>query len=292
MSDTEIDGTEDTGAEGTTTETTVAETSTAVTTEPAADATSVADAESASQDTTTPQSEAAEVPAAAESTQATQTEVISEMPVAGDTTPSAEVTSASSTTTVEDIPASISAPVIEEVAEKTSDDNNEIMVLDGCSLAGYSPEVRQLIRNVYAGDDASAIQALSVVLGYVENMSPKAVVREKDGCMYQINFFRTLQHYINFGGSGFRQFFITLLAIVNELKADNVFNERYALRFLPNMAMGHEDRQAFQSLYHILVTTSNPSTRFMSIKQIDMNHALKHGYTAEGRQRLLNFYHG
>ncbi len=157
-------------------------------------------------------------------------------------------------------------------------------------LGLLTPELRAHVENILNGDDVLAKLTLGDIIAYARNMSPTTPVTEAEGSLHQVSLFRSLVNIINTGCKDFRLFYSVFLAMVEELKVDHVFNERFINRFHPTIPLGHDDRQAFQFLVHLFLTTSDATTRSRNLTQIDLNRAVAKGLNEAGKKRLLNFY--
>lgn len=245
-----------------------------------------------------PQQEAAAEEAVVEQAAAAQDAPVEEAPVAQEAaavqeTPVPEVAAVAEEAPVVEQAAEVAVQAEPEAAVEVVVAEKEQTIYDQAVtqiLGLLTPELRAHVENILNGDDVLAKLTLGDIIAYARNMSPTTPVTEAEGSLHQVSLFRSLVNIINTGCKDFRLFYSVFLAMVEELKVDHVFNERFINRFHPTIPLGHDDRQAFQFLVHLFLTTSDATTRSRNLTQIDLNRAVAKGLNEAGKKRLLNFY--
>jgi hypothetical protein len=62
------------------------------------------------------------------------------------------------------------------------------------------------------------------------------------------------------------------------------------MRFMDNVALHTGDRKAFATLTQTLSILADPKSRALAMSQVNMERALENGLTADGRNRVLNYF--
>ena len=126
---------------------------------------------------------------------------------------------------------------------------------------------------------------------YVKNMTPGVAHHENQGMQQQVKLFRTLQTILRTKGQEFNQIYGWALAFIHQHR-DGAFSEYYAFRYFDKLNISSIDRRRFERILSMMLTTSDPSLRSKSIKQVDFNAALADFNDSEMYQRVTSFYQG
>ena len=154
----------------------------------------------------------------------------------------------------------------------------------------FTDELKEYIRKLLADGSPLVKLTTNEILDYARNLAPRTPVDEVRGGQYQVRFYRAIVNIINNGPADFRLFYGVFLRMVHELRADHVFNERYLMRFLPNMPLDERDRRGFQYLMNLFATTADAATRAQVLRQTDLSKAVSYGLTDVGQKRLISYY--
>lgn len=123
---------------------------------------------------------------------------------------------------------------------------------------------------------------------YIAAMEVNKPITERDGARWQSVLYRQITSTINRPDNFFEENFENLLRLFRE-NAKGVFGPASVTRFLDEIELTPEDRQAFECLVHLLAMVADPRSRQQALKQIDVNMALAHGVTEQGRQRVADY---
>ena len=152
-----------------------------------------------------------------------------------------------------------------------------------------SQALADLINKTKASGDRVSCDTIDGFLTYIEEMKPGRQMQPSDGARHQVNLYRLIQFFVNTQSNDFNNLFATILKIVDEFK-DGAFNGRYAFRFTESMVLNKNDINSFTRFMNLLTTASAVKGRQEAIRQIDFNRTLEHGFTDEGKQRVLHFF--
>lgn len=128
------------------------------------------------------------------------------------------------------------------------------------------------------------------IYAYIANMKPKMPITPEDGARNQVALYRNLSTLFNRVEGDFGQVFPAVLKLFDHHQ-DGVFAMTHRFRFMDQAhQLGTKERVAFQNFIHVLTTTASPQGRASVLKQIDMNKALEHGVSEEGKNRVRSFF--
>lgn len=125
---------------------------------------------------------------------------------------------------------------------------------------------------------------------YVKEMQPNRPTNPEEGAQHQAALWTIIKFVLNRKGSQFVALYAQLLATVLEHRR-GCFNERYVYRFHDNLRMSNADRRNFARVLNLLLTTCDPKTRQLSLRQIDLTASLRDLADNEMQQRVVGFYH-
>lgn len=157
-------------------------------------------------------------------------------------------------------------------------------------LALFPEETQRYIVAFLTSDELIARETMENILSYVRYMSPTTPNTPETGGQWQATLYHAITGIINRGCQEWNTFYGVFLQIVNTLKADHVFKATMINRFLEESPLTESDRRAFSRLVHVFVTTSDAATRSFSVRQVNLDAALKEGVTDAGRQRIKAYY--
>lgn len=126
---------------------------------------------------------------------------------------------------------------------------------------------------------------------YMVNMKPGKPVNPDEGARHQYVLWKTITGITETAPvDEFKKLWSILLGYFNQY-GKGVFHDRYVFRFSEFWQYDERQLAAFQRILNLLKLTANPKTRAMGLRQVDMNRTLADGFTEEGRQRIVGFYH-
>jgi glucose/arabinose dehydrogenase len=153
--------------------------------------------------------------------------------------------------------------------------------------------------------NAGAVEALSGILKtvpdanqidinriqiYLERMAPKRAADPRVGTQEQVALYRAIQNIINRQDEYFTQLFSALLFLFKTEGKAGALSDRFRMRFMDNIPLPAGDRKAFANITQMLHILADPKSRSLAMKQVNMERALENGLTAEGRDRVLNYF--
>lgn len=131
--------------------------------------------------------------------------------------------------------------------------------------------------------------AIATFEEYAKVMAPGVVQIEAQAIRYQVGLYRAIVNTINKNTQDFNKTWSILLNIFNDNKK-GAFGERYLYRYMANITLSADQRSAFLRLTTLMRETAPAQGRSAVLKLIDMKRALEKDLTADGRQRILNYY--
>jgi hypothetical protein len=126
---------------------------------------------------------------------------------------------------------------------------------------------------------------------YLEKMTPGRAHHGNEGELLQLKLYRTIQTILRLEGSEFTTAFGWLLSVVNSNR-QGVFNERYIYRYFDAINLTNPERRNFERVINMLITTCNPATRTLSLKQVDIDATMQGFKSPLMHQRVTAFYTG
>lgn len=179
-------------------------------------------------------------------------------------------------------------PAIQVLAQEQKPQTSEEQFRD--VLALFPEETQRYIVAFLTSDELISREAMQNILSYVRYMSPTTPNTPETGGQWQATLYHTLTGIINRGCGEWNTFYGVFLQIVNALKTNHVFKATMINRFLEEAPLTASDRRAFTRLMHVFVTTSDPATRSLSVRQVNLDAAMKEGVIEAGRQRVKAYY--
>lgn len=126
---------------------------------------------------------------------------------------------------------------------------------------------------------------------YMDNMKPGKPIAPENGARQQFSLFKIIQGVVNnTSQEEFKKLWAVILAFFNEYK-EGVFSDRYIFRFAEYWHHDPKDLAAFQRIINLIKITADPETRSVGLKQVDLTRTLEEGFSEEGRQKVVGFYH-
>jgi hypothetical protein len=125
---------------------------------------------------------------------------------------------------------------------------------------------------------------------YVEKMAPAKTLSQAEGNFQQTQLWRgVIQFLFNQDTETFVVGWGYFLSVVLQHR-DACFSPAYINRFRESVQISIEDRRNLERLLHLAYVTADPSSRVLSMKQINMNQILARLPSETMRQKLLEFY--
>ena len=124
---------------------------------------------------------------------------------------------------------------------------------------------------------------------YLEAMAVGKPTTVEEGVIQQSNLWNIIKWVLGLEGADFVRCYAKLLEVVLENRR-GVFSERYAYRFFDSLRMSGNDRKNFERILNLLLTTCDPRTRALSMRQIDLRTTLSGLVDPLMQQRIAGFY--
>lgn len=156
-------------------------------------------------------------------------------------------------------------------------------------VAANAPVVEKLASILKNVPPANQIDINRIQI-YIEKMAPRRPIDAKVGVAEQVALYRSIQNIINRQEDYFTQLFSALLFLFKTEGATGALSDRYRMRFMENVTLPVGDRKAFANITAMLHILADPASRAIAMKQVNLERALENGLTAEGRDRVLNYF--
>jgi hypothetical protein len=142
------------------------------------------------------------------------------------------------------------------------------------------------------GDTADKV-LVGVLEEYRKNMKPGLRIKPTDGIGQQYNLWRVIHNTIELSETQekFRLRWNTILMFAKETKND-VFNEKYILRFGPLWGKTEPEYNAFGNMINLIKLTCDPETRAEELKLISLDKTLKYVFSEQGKAKVIRYYQG
>jgi len=135
------------------------------------------------------------------------------------------------------------------------------------------------------------LQALQASLErYVTEMAPSKRMSEEKGMELQMSLWSAIKRALQLDGSEFIAHYSEILSTIQQHRRTGAFNEKYVYRYFESLPLPQRERRNFERMLNLMLTTCDPATRQLTLRQIDMRTALG-GFEQEAiRQRVTAFY--
>ncbi len=161
-------------------------------------------------------------------------------------------------------------------------------VQDNSGAAPAEEGVTSVGAQVFSEKNVAGKVVHARLLEYIHAMNVKKPISDRDGARWQGVLYRQIINTINRPDNFFDENFTSVLNLFRE-HAKGVFGPTAVTRFMDEVELTPEDRQAFQCLVHLIAMVADPRSRQQALKQIDLNMALSSGVTEQGRQRVADY---
>lgn len=146
------------------------------------------------------------------------------------------------------------------------------------------------IAAVKSSGSADAKALVAALESYQSHLRPGIPVDGDAGARYQYALWRTIRTLTHDApASEFKPLWTLLLQFAEENKTD-VFADRYIYRFSEFWTQSEDELKAFQRILNLIKLTSDPKSRPVALKQVNLNATLASAFSEAARQRLLAFY--
>lgn len=136
-------------------------------------------------------------------------------------------------------------------------------------------------------------QAKTILKGveaYALSMGPNCRVSQKVIVQNQMMLLTYVTQMLNsVQAKEFMTLYGDVLEVVNKHRS-GAFHEARVFRCFDSLPANAKQRQAFESILHVMITTCEKSTRKSALKTIDLSAAMAH-YGEEAKQKIFTFYH-
>lgn len=134
-------------------------------------------------------------------------------------------------------------------------------------------------------------QVVNTLETYIVEMAPGKPHSGNQGVSNQLGLYNVIKTILRQKGPEFNTNFNELLKVVNKFRNQH-FHEKNAFRYWGRLEISDRERQSFENMLSLLLTTSEPSTRAITIKQVDLNEITKKLKDSDVHQKLEGFYKG
>ena len=126
---------------------------------------------------------------------------------------------------------------------------------------------------------AGTLTALSANANYVINVGPQM----------QVKLFRDVMDIITKTEDDEFKIAFDYLMVMFRDEADGALSYLNLSRYIENIQLNNVEQRCYSSLMRIMSLLNNPATRQQELRNIDMEQALKWGFSERARVRLLNY---
>lgn len=124
---------------------------------------------------------------------------------------------------------------------------------------------------------------------YLAVMGKGKSVDTAQGVLQQTNLWGIIKWVLSKEQGEFTVLYGRLLQII-DTNSDAAFSAAYAFRFFESLRLSVVDRRNFERMMNLLISTCNPRTRAMALKQIDLRRTLDGFIDNTIQQRVVAFY--
>lgn len=127
---------------------------------------------------------------------------------------------------------------------------------------------------------------------YIETMRPGRPISVQDGVAMQLLLWNVIRLILQQEESNFVTLMTLLLNTIHVNKESDrgVFSMRYVNRFMDEMRITAPERRNFNRLMNLFVTTSDPRSRMVALRQVGLQSSLAGLSSDAERMRLEAFY--
>ena len=199
-----------------------------------------------------------------------------------------ETTTTTTTTEEKDIviqPKVVEAPVSVSMAVE----HKAVVIEEARAVVAENAVTTDQLEKILKDVPAAHQIEINRILMYIGRMGPDRLIDLKAALVEQVALYRAIQNIINRQDTYFTQLFTAVLFLFKE-EYKGALGDRYRMRYMDNIALPEGDRKAFANITQMLLILSDPKSREIALKQVNMERALENGLTEEGRSRVLNYF--
>jgi hypothetical protein len=124
---------------------------------------------------------------------------------------------------------------------------------------------------------------------YLAAMGPSKPIDGPQGALQQAQLWQTIKWVLTKERGEFTILYGKLLEIIAANRQGS-FHERNAYRFFDQLKLSTPERRNFERMLNLMLTTCDPRTRALSMRQVDLRRVLE-GFTDNAiHQRIVGFY--
>lgn len=182
---------------------------------------------------------------------------------------------------VEEAPIPVKEPVVEETPAPIVTDKKPIESNDNFDIQIGIIKETGTTRQKYLIDNIES---------YIETMKPGKPIANETGAKMQFKLWQLIKNIVDSSSNEeFNKLWYIILAYFLRYQKE-VFGDRYVFRFSEYWIWSQNDLSGLQRIINLIKVTCDINKMADNIKLVDINRSLEHGFTPEGRQRLISFY--
>lgn len=124
---------------------------------------------------------------------------------------------------------------------------------------------------------------------YVRVMAPSRPTSSKEGAAAQRMLWHAIKLMLTRDGNEFVHHFSETLRVIRENRK-GAFSERYVYRFFDQLDLPADDRRNFERMLNLMLHTCDPTTRMLSMRQVDLRSSLSGLRDERQRQKVSAYY--
>lgn len=151
--------------------------------------------------------------------------------------------------------------------------------------------INQIVQNLIKDADSIGKGVVEEIYQYISRMRPNMPLTPEEGARNQQALYATLKTLFNRVENDFTSVFPAVLKLF-EHHSNGVFAMTHRFRFMEAArSMSGDDRNTFQHMVHMLVTTAPVQGRQQALSQLNLAKALPAPHVNEGgRNRVNSFF--
>lgn len=130
---------------------------------------------------------------------------------------------------------------------------------------------------------------LNRLKNYAAALKPGRPLDGPQGAIHQTFLWQTIKWVLSKDRGEFAMLYAELLNFILQHRT-GVFSERYVFRFFDQLRMTTPERRNFERMLHLMLSTCDPKSRQIALRQIDFKTTLQGFPDNAVHQRVVGFY--
>jgi len=191
---------------------------------------------------------------------------------------------------VETAPKSETPPTGDEGDAPAAGDNELIPApAEGEEGEEDMPEIEEEGEFSVEGLSLPAKLTIQTLEEYVAKMGKGVMVSESNGINNQMGLYRAVTNLLTLEGEEFTEVMTRVLSIIHAHR-DGAFNDKRLFRFFNNLKLAKDRAKSFERLLSLFTTVCDPTTRSMTLEQVNVEEAVSGVKDGQKQQQLLAYF--